>query len=89
MTTSREVPRTRDGIIALVREHLVAELEIDGSRIEESTRFREDLEADSLDLYELVMELEDAYGIRISEEDAVEIRTVGNAVEFVFERLPA
>ena len=89
MTTSQEVPKTRDGIMDLVRGHLAAELEIDRGRIEESSRFREDLEADSLDLYELVMELEDTYGVKITEEEAIEIRTVGNAVEFVFERLPA
>ncbi len=89
MTTSQEVPTTRNGVLGLVREHLAAELEIDGSRIEAGSRFREDLEADSLDLYELVMELEDTYGIRVSEEEAVAIRTVGDAVDFVLERLPA
>ena len=51
------------------------------------TRFREDLDADSLDLYELVMELEDRYGIRVSEEEAAEIDTVGDAVDFVCARV--
>ncbi len=58
-------------------------------RIEEGTRFREDLEADSLDLYELVMELEDRYGIKVTEEEATRISTVGDAVAFVLERAPA
>jgi acyl carrier protein len=58
-------------------------------RIEPETRFREDLDADSLDLYELVMELEDRYGIRVSEEEAAEITTVGDAVDFVCARVPA
>ena len=49
----------------------------------ESTRFREDLEADSLDLYTLVQELEDSYGVRISDEEASRILTVGQAVDFV------
>ena len=89
MTTSQEVPKTREGVIGLVRGHLAGELQIDEARINEDSRFREDLEADSLDLYELVMELEDTYGIKISEEEAVGIRTVGNAVDFVVERLPA
>ena len=77
----------REEVIELVRGHLAEELEVDPGRIEESTRFREDLEADSLDLYELVMELEDTYGVKMSEEDAAEIRTVGEAVDFVVARL--
>ena len=51
------------------------------------TRFRDDLDADSLDLYELVMELEDTYGVSISEEEAAKIETVGQAVDFVVQRL--
>jgi acyl carrier protein len=79
----------RDEVIDLVREHLAEELEVDPGRIEESTRFREDLEADSLDLYELVMELEDRYRIKVTEEEATRISTVGDAVAFVLERAPA
>jgi acyl carrier protein len=80
---------TRDEVIGKVREHLAEELEVNGEQIHDSTRFRDDLDADSLDLYELVMELEDTYGIAISEEDAAEIETVGQAVDFVLARLPA
>jgi acyl carrier protein len=79
---------TRDEVMTKVRGHLAAELEIDPSRIEAVTRFKEDLDADSLDLYELVMELEDDYGIRVSEEQAAQIKTVGDAVEFVIEHAP-
>ena len=79
----------RDDVLTLVREHLAEELEVDPARIEEGTRFREDLEADSLDLYELVMELEDRYGIKVTEEEATRISTVGDAVGFVLERAPA
>jgi acyl carrier protein len=79
----------RDEVMTLVREHLSEELEVDPGRIEEATRFREDLEADSLDLYELVMELEDRYGIKVTEEEATRISTVGDAVGFVLERAPA
>jgi acyl carrier protein len=73
----------RDEIFALIRTHLADELELDPARITEATRFREDLEADSLDLYTLVQELEDSYGVRISDEEAARIKTVGQAVEFV------
>jgi len=80
---------SRDEVMEKVREHLAAELGVDAEGIGEGTHFRDDLDADSLDLYELVMELEDTYGIRVSEEEAAGIETVGQAVDFVLERLPA
>jgi acyl carrier protein len=80
---------THDEVLTLVREHLAEELEVDPGRIAETTRFREDLDADSLDLYELVMELEDRYGVVVSEEQATHIHTVGDAVGFVLEHAPA
>lgn len=73
----------RDEIFAMVRDHLASELELDAAEIGDATRFREDLDADSLDLYELVMELEDTYGVPMSEEEAARILTVGQAVDFV------
>jgi acyl carrier protein len=73
----------RDEIFQVVRGHLADELDVDPETISEATRFREDLDADSLDLYTLVQELEDSYGVRISDEQAANIRTVGQAVEFV------
>jgi acyl carrier protein len=79
----------RDDVMKLVRDHLSTELEISPDRIQPETRFREDLDADSLDLYELVMELEDRYDIRVSEEEASRIETVGDAVDFVTARVPA
>ena len=79
----------RDQVLTLVREHLAEELEVPIERIEEGTRFKEDLDADSLDLYELVMELEDNYGVKVSEEQAAGIATVGDAVSFVVEHAPA
>jgi acyl carrier protein len=80
---------TRDDVMSLVRSHLAEELEVEADRIGESSRFKEDLDADSLDLYELVMELEDRYGITVSEQEAAGIKTVGDAVDFVLEHAPA
>lgn len=74
---------TREQVLDLIRTHLVDELNVEPERIQESTRFREDLEADSLDLYTLVQELEDSYGVRISDEQAAKILSVGQAVDFV------
>jgi acyl carrier protein len=87
MSAERAV-MTRNEVLTLVREHLAEELEVDAAVIGEQTRFKEDLDADSLDLYELVMELEDRYGVAVSEEQATRILTVGDAVDFVVEHAP-
>jgi acyl carrier protein len=80
---------TRDEVLKLIREHLADELELDPARIQESTHFREDLSADSLDLYTLVQELEDQYGVKMSDEQAAEIQTVGQALDFVLAHDPS
>ena len=80
---------TREEVFSLIQAHLADELEVDPARIDDATRFREDLEADSLDLYTLVQELEDQYGARISDEQAAKILTVGQAIDFVLELAPA
>ena len=78
----------RDAVLSLIRSHLSDELEVDGERIDESTRFKEDLEADSLDLYTLVQELGDTYGVRIPDDEAAKILTVGQAVDFILAHQP-
>ena len=80
---------TREEVLELIRSHLSEELGIDAATIEERSRFKEDLEADSLDLVELVVELEDRYGIRMDEDQAERIKTVGQAVDFVVEQAPS
>ena len=76
---------TREEVFSLIQAHLADELDVDPARIEAQTRFKEDLEADSLDLYTLVQELEDSYGVRMTDEEASKILTVGQAVDFVLE----
>jgi acyl carrier protein len=80
---------TREEVLGLIRSHLGDELDIDPARVVEDTRFKEDLEADSLDLYTLVQELEDTYGVAMSDEQAAKILTVGQAVDFVLSHAPA
>jgi acyl carrier protein len=75
--------RSRDEVLTLIRAHLADELDVEAESIEEGTRFKEDLDADSLDLYTLVQELEDTYAVRISDEQAGSIHTVGEAADFV------
>ena len=79
---------TREEVLDLIRSHLADELQIDPARIAEGTHFKQDLDADSLDLYTLVQELEDTYGVKMSDEQAARIQTVGQAVDFVLQQLP-
>ena len=76
---------TREEVFSVIQTHLVDELDVDAARIDESTRFKDDLDADSLDLFTLVQELEDSYGVKMSDEQAARILTVGQAVDFVVE----
>jgi len=78
----------REEVLVLIRGNLADELDVDPSAVGEETRFKEDLEADSLDLYTLVQEFEDSYGVRISDEDAASILTVGQAIDFVLAHTP-
>ena len=80
---------TREAVIQAIRDHLADELELDPTRITEDTHFREDLSADSLDLYTLVQELEDSYGVKMSDEEAARIHTVRQAVDFVLAHDPS
>ncbi|HKG17484.1 MAG TPA: acyl carrier protein [Solirubrobacteraceae bacterium] len=79
---------TRQEVLELIRSHLSDELEIAPETISEQTRFKEDLDADSLDLYTLVQEVEDSYGVRIPDEEAARILTVGQAVDFIVAHPP-
>ena len=80
---------TREDVLTLIKNHLADELDVDAGQIGEGTRFKEDLDADSLDLYTLVQELEDSYGVRMSDEQAAQILSVGAAVDFVLAHAPS
>jgi acyl carrier protein len=70
-----------------VKSIIVELLAVDPAKVTKEARFREDLEADSLDLVELIMEFEDEFGGEISDEDAQKITTVGDAVAFLEEKM--
>ena len=66
-----------------VKEIIEEQLNLDGVEITEASRFKEDLLADSLDLFELVMAFEDEYGVEIPSEDLEKITTVGSVIEYM------
>lgn len=66
-----------------VKKIIVDRLGVDESQITLESNFKEDLEADSLDIVELVMELEDEFDLEISDEDAEKIATVGDVVDYI------
>jgi acyl carrier protein len=73
----------REEALERVRAILVEQLGVDEEQVTEDASFQGDLDADSLDLVELIMELEDQFGLKISDEDAQKISTVGQAIDYV------
>jgi acyl carrier protein len=80
---------TKEELFGKVKDIIVEQLGVEPDKITMEARFREDLEADSLDLVELIMEFEDVFGGEISDEEAQQIRTVGEAVDYLAQRMEA
>ena len=76
-------------VIERVTKVIVDRLGVDESEVKVEASFREDLGADSLDVVELVMELEDEFDMEISDEDAEKIATVGDAISYIESKINA
>lgn len=66
-----------------VKEIIIDRLDVEESKVTMEASFKDDLDADSLDVVELVMELEDEFDMEIADEDAEKINTVGDAVDYI------
>jgi acyl carrier protein len=77
----------RDDAVAALREVAVEVLSVEPEAVTEDARFKEDLDADSLDLVELVMGLEERFDISVPEEDLENVTTVGQAVDLVLSKV--
>lgn len=66
-----------------LKEIIADQLNVDAAGVTAESRFKEDLEADSLDLFELVMSLEEEYGVEIPSEDLEKILTVGDVIKYL------
>jgi acyl carrier protein len=72
-----------DDVFERVKAIIVDRLDVDESKVTLESSFKDDLEADSLDVVELVMELEDEFDMEIADEEAEKINTVGDAVDYI------
>lgn len=78
---------SKEEILGRLRPIVAEQLGVEESQVTEEASFTEDLNADSLDLVELIMSLEEQYKLQISDEDAEKITTVGEAVDYIYEHM--
>ena len=76
---------SKEEIMGKLKPVIAEQLGVDESEVTDTASFTEDLNADSLDLVELIMSLEEQFGLQISDEDAEKLTTVGESVDYIYE----
>ncbi|WIG60206.1 MAG: Acyl carrier protein [Ktedonobacterales bacterium] len=79
---------SKEDILVKLKPIIAEQLGVDEADVKEEASFTEDLNADSLDLVEMIMSLEEQFKLQISDEDAEKITSVGEAVEYIYEHQP-
>ena len=74
---------SKEDILVKLKPVIAEQLGVDEAEVNPEASFTEDLNADSLDLVELIMSLEEQFGLQISDEDAEKITTVGDAIQYI------
>jgi acyl carrier protein len=77
---------SKEEIMAKLKPVIAEQLGVDEGEVTDTASFTEDLNADSLDLVELIMSLEEQFGLQISDDDAEKLTTVGEAVDYIYEK---
>jgi acyl carrier protein len=83
------VDRTQDDVIDAMKEVLAAELGVETDKVTADARFKEDLDADSLDLVEVVLALEEKFDVQIPDDEIAGVKTVGEAADLVLAKQAA
>jgi acyl carrier protein len=76
---------SKEEILTQLRPIIAEQLGVEESEVKDDASFTDDLNADSLDLVEMIMSLEEKFHVQINDEDAEQIKTVGQAVEFIYD----
>ncbi len=80
---------TRDEVLAVLRDKAVEMLEVEADQVQEEKSFVDDLKVDSLSLVEYTMDLEDAFGIELPEEELTDVKTIGAFVDVIEKKIAA
>ncbi len=81
--------QSREEVVETMKDVLASELGVDAEKVTPDARFKEDLDADSLDLVEVVLALEEKFGIEISDDQIAGVKTVGEAADLVISKQSA
>jgi acyl carrier protein len=83
---NEQMAQSREEVVETMKDVLASELGVDGDKVTADARFKEDLDADSLDLVEVVLALEEKFGIEISDDQIAGVKTVGEAADLVISK---